>query len=231
LVAFLDADDTWFAGKLAAQIAYHNAHPDIDLTFTDYLHVSPLGRSFGTCFEFWQRDWTSQSDGQYVHLADAEAKLLATNLVGTSTVMVRKTAFDAAGGFSRDRDALEDWDLWLRMAAGRKVAFSSAVTTGYLMRPNSLTSNRQQRIKGMRKIVGRYVDHPDPTMQAALRAACCRITVAEAEAAREDGNHIAALRSHVAAFCGNLDRRSGRAMLSSAAALTRRFIRGSALDR
>ncbi|HMQ57777.1 MAG TPA: glycosyltransferase family A protein, partial [Rhizobiaceae bacterium] len=36
LVAFLDADDVWYAGKLAPQIAFHAAHPDCSFTFTDY---------------------------------------------------------------------------------------------------------------------------------------------------------------------------------------------------
>lgn len=231
LIAFLDADDAWLPSKLAAQIAFHSARPDIGLTFTDYLHVTPNGLSRGTCFDYWRCGWTAASNGRYVELADAEARLLATNVVGTSTAMVRKDAIEMVSGFSADRDAIEDWDLWLRLAACKKVGFSSAVTTTYLMRPDSLTANRQRRINGMRDIVDRYRHRSDTTLQVALRAADARIELAEAEAAQELGNHTTALRGHFVAFCRNPDRRVGRAVLSNAMAATRQLAQGHVTNR
>ena len=43
LIAFLDADDFWWPGKLRAQIAAHEARPDAALSFSDYLHLDPDG--------------------------------------------------------------------------------------------------------------------------------------------------------------------------------------------
>src|ERR1044071_7071408 len=37
LIAFLDADDAWFEGKLDAQLAALNARPDVGFVFTDWL--------------------------------------------------------------------------------------------------------------------------------------------------------------------------------------------------
>jgi glycosyltransferase involved in cell wall biosynthesis len=33
LIAFLDADDVWFPGKLQAQVRYFDAHPDVGVVF------------------------------------------------------------------------------------------------------------------------------------------------------------------------------------------------------
>lgn len=214
LVAFLDADDAWMPGKLDRQIAFHQAHPDVGLSFTDYIHVTPDGKPLGTCFEFWRCDWTSASNGEFVLLSDAEEKLLATNLVGTSTVVARRSALETVGGFSLACRSAEDWDLWLRLAAVAPVGFSSALTTTYLMRPGSETASRARRLSSMRGIIERYETRSDTRMAKALRIANARIAVAEAEHARENGNYPLAARAHLKAMSFALDWRTCRSMAS-----------------
>ncbi len=54
LIAFIEAGDWWWPNKLAAQAAYHEAHPETALSFSDYLLVTADGESLGSCFEYWQ---------------------------------------------------------------------------------------------------------------------------------------------------------------------------------
>jgi glycosyltransferase involved in cell wall biosynthesis len=228
LVAFLDADDQWLAGKLGPQIEFHRANPAVGLSFTDYIHVTPDGRTHDTCFGYWNCDWVRAADARYVVLDDAEARLLGTNLVGTSTAMARRQVLEQVNGFDSASRFAEDWDLWLRMAAVAGVGYSTAVTMSYLMRPNSETANRDGRIAAMRGVVDRYKGRPEPAMTQAVRVARGRIDLAVAETARERGQHLAAANAHLKAFSATPNWRTGKAIASDLAAAGRVAVRRGA---
>jgi glycosyltransferase involved in cell wall biosynthesis len=229
LLAFLDADDQWLPGKMTAQIDFHRQRPDVGMSFTDYMHVTPDGQTHGTCFDYWSCDWVQVPDLGYFELADAESRLLGVNLVGTSTVMARRAVLERVDGFSLASRFAEDWDLWLRMAAVAGVGCSRAVTMSYLMRPDSETANRAGRIAAMRAVVERYRDRPEPAMIQAVRLARGRIDVATAEAARARGAHLAAAGAHIKAFSAAPNWRTGKAIAADFVAAGRSVVgRGDA---
>ena len=211
LIAFLDADDPWWAGKLDRQLAFHAGHPETGFSFTDYIHVTPDGRTLGTCFDYWRCGWTKAAGGRYFTLQDAEAKLLGANLVGTSTVVMSRDACLKAGGFPNYTQA-EDWELWLRVAAQAPVACSAAVTMSYLMRPGSATANRRDRVSSMRRIIARYQNSGEPDFGPAIRRAQARCHVADAEIARDAGDRAGAAAAHLRAVMADPDWRTGRAL-------------------
>ncbi len=213
-IAFLDADDCWWPGKLARQLDFHARHPDTAFSFTDYMHVTPDGRTHGTCFAFWGGTWGG-SDGAFAAIADAEARLLATNVVGTSCVVASRKAIEAAGGFSLDCKSAEDWDLWLRLAAAGEVACSAMVGMTYLMRPNGETSALARRIDAMQAIVAGYAQDPRPPIRAAVRIARARLATAEAESLAAAGQVAAAARRHLGAMLAAPSRRALKAALTS----------------
>jgi glycosyltransferase involved in cell wall biosynthesis len=104
-VAFLDADDCWLPGKLAAQAWARQRCPGTVLVAGD-----------------WVRR-VSSSDLRTGRVTDAPAMrqisyrdILVLNRFQTSTVMVKRDVLDAVGGFDPCVDGVEDWDLWLRCA-------------------------------------------------------------------------------------------------------------------
>jgi glycosyltransferase involved in cell wall biosynthesis len=183
LIAFLDADDFWWPGKLRAQIKAHEAHPDAAFSFSDYLHFDPEGALHGTGFEFWS--FTPQSSG-YDVLEDAEATLLGANLVGASTVMARRDMLLRTNGFATDLPSAEDWDLWLRLAGMGEALVSGAVTTSYLMRPGGETAKRGARIAALEMILSRYANRSGSMAHASAKARG-RLCAGQAEWARERG--------------------------------------------
>ncbi len=214
LIAFLDADDQWWPGKLASQIDWHRNHPQVGLSFTDFVHVTPDGRTHGTCSEFWRQSWGDPAGG-FALFPNAEAELLATNLVGTSTVMVRKSVFDQVGGFSAACKSAEDWDLWLRMAARAPVGCSAAVTMTYLMRPNGETSARDRRIAAMADIIARYEDRRDGGFPAAVKIAHARLAVAEAETLTDAGQAVNAACAYARSLAKAPSMRVAKAAVAS----------------
>jgi glycosyltransferase involved in cell wall biosynthesis len=103
LLAFLDSDDRWLPGKLAAQVAFFAEHPEALICQTEEIwirrgvRVNPRRRHrkrSGMIFE----------------------PSLELCLVSPSAVMVRRALFDRVGRFDESLPACEDYDLWLRVA-------------------------------------------------------------------------------------------------------------------
>ena len=181
-IAFLDADDSWLPSKLDNQVKFHLNHPDVAFSFSDYRHFDVNGKNLGTCFEFWPGYQALCNDPKgYQALSQSPEKLFAQNIVGTSTVMVKRSSFIEVGGFDEDLISAEDWDLWLKLALNYQVGIGNYCETFYLMRPESESSKKESRIQAMRTIYRRYRRAQACATLSAIRAAQSRISVAEAE--------------------------------------------------
>lgn len=213
LVAFLDADDYWWPGKLKTQIAFHRRTPEAGFSFTDYLHITPDGRTHGTCFEFWRCAWGG-ANGDFGFVPDPVAGLLATNVVGTSTVMARKAILEQVGGFSLACKSAEDWDLWLRMAQIASVGCSAMVSMTYLMRPDGETSARKRRIEAMAAIIAQYDSSAHPSLRAAVQQAKGRLATAQAEVLQSEGQSRAAAAEFLRALWASPSPRNLRAAMA-----------------
>jgi glycosyltransferase involved in cell wall biosynthesis len=114
-IAFLDADDVWLPGKLAAQFDAMEKG-GADFSFTD----SRLRFENGE-----ERELPCPVlDRPLMH------QLLTGNLFGTPTVVVRRRCFEIVGLFDEQLRTGEDWDMWLRLA--------SAFTHVWVQQPLSL---------------------------------------------------------------------------------------------
>lgn len=212
IIAFVDSDDVWTRGKLRFQVEYMEKNPEVGMTFTDYRHVSPAGEDRGTCFEYWGSAFRRQPPTHFFEIENAEALLLGCNLIGTSTVAVRKTLLQNANGFASELSSAEDWDLWLRLAGMAPVAATSMVATIYLMRPGSLTSRSADRIAAMEDIVSRYRQRSEPVIKSAIRKVDARLHRAHAEMRRAEEAYPAAARAELRALLAEPDRRKLKAV-------------------
>lgn len=206
LIAFLDADDLWTPGKLAAQLAFHANDRSAIFSFTDYLHVDPSGACHGTSFEYWpafRRSLAGEdATNGFRRLDRPAAHILAENVVGTSTVVARREVLQNASGFDASLRSAADWDLWLRLARSGPVGFSRTVGTRYLMqRPGSVSANAALRIACMHRIL----DANAPFLLAAgesgsVRLARAHLLETEAEFARAQGRRGEAIATHLRAW-------------------------------
>lgn len=100
-IAFLDADDYWYAHKLQAQQQHIRAFPGAAACFS------------GVDVE--------NVDGQrYRRLPPADGpvgweQMVLGNLVPSPTPLICREVFDAVRGFDEQRRFTEDWDFWLRV--------------------------------------------------------------------------------------------------------------------
>lgn len=219
LVAFLDADDTWRAGKLAAQYALHARAPEIGFSFTDYRHVTVDDEDRGPCFAFWPHFHARHGHRKEAFvLGEAGlADLYAENVVGTSTVMVRTDLLRQVGGFATGLSSAEDWELWLRLAGEAPVGCVPMVLADYLMhRPGNVTGRHELRVLAMRVIAARYrakATRLDPRSVAICEA---RLLAARAELHDRRGQRLAALALRLAALRRHPTRRLARETAAAA---------------
>ena len=134
LVALCDSDDAWVAGKLSAQIAAFEQFPDAGLCFGRALVVGADGRPTG-------ERWNELAAGLYSGPTLA-ARLYAANPLPTSSVVLRRAALEAVGGFESPVRLAEDWDLWLRLAAaGWGFVSEPRAVVRYRRHPGGLTAD------------------------------------------------------------------------------------------
>lgn len=124
-VAFIDADDLWPPGKLAAQLAVLQRQPDAALVFGDCRQFDETGPRARTQFEAGRLGASVWGAGEIV--PDAYLRLLDDNFITTGSVVARRLALTQAGGFAADLRLVEDLDLWLRIARRHQITWCSKV--------------------------------------------------------------------------------------------------------
>lgn len=119
-IAFLDADDIWLPTKIERQLKQ----------FTDEIGLVTCGmREFDSStkktlsyFMSKKTDWTVR-----------EILLLDYPVVSGSAIMVRRSAFEAVGGFDERKEMhpTEDWEFFYRLARVAQVFFVPEVLVEY----------------------------------------------------------------------------------------------------
>jgi glycosyltransferase involved in cell wall biosynthesis len=164
LVALLDQDDVWQREKLEREIRVLAEHQEIGLVFTDAV-VLTLD---GTILE---NGYLRDTPG-YVRLAreplgasayrlseSIAAAIVPGSFVQPSTVMLRRAALDAVGGFDETFRLIDDADCWMRLLGRwRAAAIEEPLAHLYVWEKNASLVYRdklvEERLKLGRKVAG-----------------------------------------------------------------------------
>jgi glycosyltransferase involved in cell wall biosynthesis len=155
-IAFLDADDVWIQGKLSAQVAHMQAHPQVGTNYTQW-HV-----------------WRPEANGVFIPPAFASiplrdvpidtkrsgwryGRLLFGSEMLTTTVMVRRSVVDQVGEFDLDLFNGDDYDYWIRLSRTAEIACLDAVGALYRVVPNSV-SRRPREINDEKVVITKAVE-------------------------------------------------------------------------
>jgi glycosyltransferase involved in cell wall biosynthesis len=131
-VAFLDADDAYLPGALAERVALLEREPRVVLVHGSAQIVDEHGRRLPDWRRPFERDTVEPG-------RDAFAELLLANELTTSTVVARRDALVAAGGFVHVGPSSSDWDMWLRLALRGDVAYRAAPVARYRQHPATIS--------------------------------------------------------------------------------------------
>jgi len=146
-VCFLDADDVFLPGRLAALTELAHQRPDLGILTTD-ASIEVDGRHVRRCYD---DEWPFPAERQ-------RAAILERNFV-FGLAAVRRPTFVEAGGFAEDIRYAVDWDLWIRLILdGAKVGLVDAVLARYRLRAESLSAARPALLAGRAQVLERTAD-------------------------------------------------------------------------
>lgn len=144
MIAFLDSDDAWRPEKLALQIQLLDLCPDIEVVFSDYAKVCPNGASGpwrgGLLRQCKDRGMASHRVGPELIAFDRSLAIdliQHTSFMHMSTILMRRTAIEAVGGFDEQLQGFEDLQLWIRLAARFQFGMVDHILVDVEHRPDS----------------------------------------------------------------------------------------------
>ncbi len=191
-VAILHDDDRWHPTWLESRVHFLEKHQDCGMAFGEHFDIDGTGRRVG-------RSDGPLKAGPQEHVAFAR-EMLRRNLIGTPTVLVRRTAYEKAGPAFDDRHAIVfDWEMMLRLALMAPVGYIRVWDSDYRTHSEQISKEAKR---------GRDYLELFESMCAQARAAGPHFELATGERRRrharylvsaaldeiEDGNRAAAVR-------------------------------------
>ncbi|MBD3419891.1 MAG: glycosyltransferase [Chitinivibrionales bacterium] len=110
-VGMLNDDDLYAPTKIEKQIQLFQKNPQLDIVYTDFCFINEEGAKYPTSRGRQQKLNTKRSMPNTLHA------LLMGNFIDAISPLVKRSCYKEAGEFDESLRNLEDWDIWLRMAA------------------------------------------------------------------------------------------------------------------
>lgn len=142
-VAFLDADDRWERGHCESLLHLLMQHPDTDLAFARTHSTDPSVPDSALPIPA----------GESMEMLEY---LLDDSFIPQSGVLARRSSIVAAGGYTDRLRYSEDYDLWLRMAHGRRFVASGRATCIRTSHPRQASSHVTEMYRGAWNARSRY---------------------------------------------------------------------------
>jgi glycosyltransferase involved in cell wall biosynthesis len=155
-IAFLDADDAFTRDKLARSVPQLAGSPDAVMLFHNAIALTWDGRQVTQSYVWPERAYAPTMDQMLARWWP----------IVPSTVVMRRSAFEACGGFCEQfrGPGYEDCDLWIRAREHGEFVFSPAPLTYYTTSQRRTTrmekyiSQRALFFRRMRRLYGHRAD-------------------------------------------------------------------------
>ena len=153
-IARMDSDDISTPERLATQVAYLDAHPEVDL-------CSCGMELFGAKQETWVRE---------TNVEDVKITALFHSPILHASSMWRREAFERVGlRFLQEMVPAEDYDMWTRaMAAGLRLVNIPEVMYKYRIHPSQATTQTDKTARKDREVKINYLRTLFPSIDMSM---------------------------------------------------------------
>jgi cellulose synthase/poly-beta-1,6-N-acetylglucosamine synthase-like glycosyltransferase len=132
-VARMDADDISLPHRIARQVEWLDAHPEIALLGTAFRRIDGDGNGVGVTRMLTSHD-------------ELRRDLFTCSPFGHGTIMIRTAVLAASGGYDGSFWPAEDYDLWRRVMAGSRAANLPEVLYEYRVHEGNSSTEEQQQV-------------------------------------------------------------------------------------
>jgi len=159
-IAFLDADDLWYSTALATLVTYLRHHPTTDLVCGAWDLIDETGSVI--------KPPNKPSIFQARVRANFLRAIATGNLFLVHALLVRRKCFECCGTFDPTLKAVEDWDLWIRMAMhGHTVKMIDVPVAHYRRHSNCMTQDPQRMVQASEQVLQRLFTNQQFTRELA----------------------------------------------------------------
>lgn len=143
-VALCDDDDLWVPEKLAKQVDLLDSQPETALC---YCNASTFSNPDGPSAPWMMKQ---VREDHYRHL-------LIGNFIANSSVLMRRSHWEALGGFREERElvAVEDYEMWLRLARHHPIGYIDECLLLYRVHGSAASANRARMARKHLRVIVR----------------------------------------------------------------------------
>lgn len=146
-IGFLDDDDEWCPQKVEKLLAGFDSN-EVGLVYCNQTMVNDLT----------QETRTSNAAQYSGFIFD---RLIEFNFIGsTSFPLLRTSALRLVGGFDPEQPALQDFDVWLKIAKEYKVNFVDEVLNVYHQHgEDQISKSSDRRLRGQKRLIEKHKEY------------------------------------------------------------------------
>ncbi len=144
LIALLDSDDAWLPDYLVTMVTALGANPQAGAAYAGWQYMDSLGRDL------------PQSSTRVVAPEEFRSTLAFGNFLVPSGVLVRRQCFDEHGLFDTQLRAVEDRDMWLRIAETYPVVGVPQVLVRYRTHGENMTKDLARMETARRAVIAKH---------------------------------------------------------------------------
>lgn len=188
-IVFFDADDLMPTDRLAHQVAYMQQHPDLGLSFVDYVNFTETGVLDRTHFQTCPRLQLSLAGQNETILPNACEALLHENFGISGTMMIRRRMLSYVPGFDDELRGSEDLNFYYRLARHTRVGIINALGMLRRLHTNNLSHHLPTMLPALVKNytkLYRTESHPQAKFQLRKNLSNAWMELARYEANRKN---------------------------------------------
>lgn len=136
-IARMDADDISMPDRFEKQVAYLDAHPEVAV--------------LGGLVEIFDENEKTTLRNYCAAPEQIKIDLLFASALAHPSVMMRREVISGLGGYDRDFEGLEDYELWCRVAENHDIAICPELLLRYRIHSAQVTQQMSPRKEAVRQ--------------------------------------------------------------------------------